>query len=55
MSESLVVDDSEEYVCLKLSPRHSTVHPLIPIVVIASCMADNSEYILCSHWLYHVP
>ena len=36
MSESLVVDDSKEDVSLKLSPSHSTVHPLIPVIVVAS-------------------
>ena len=45
MSESLVVDDSEEDVSLKLSPSHSTVHPLIPVVVVASLyMAWKKEH-----------
>ena len=36
VSQSLIVDHTKEDVCLKLSPSHSTVHPLISIIVVAS-------------------
>ena len=47
MSESLIIDDPNEYIHLHLISKYPRVHGLIPIVVIPLCKELVAEVLHC--------